>query len=73
MSFFFKDPKTCMSPWRGLALIVFVCSFVLVALLIGRRRYKSSLGQDRAGSRAVENVTDFNRINTTPSDNRLRF
>ncbi len=62
-----------MNPWRGLALIVCVCSVVLVVLLMGKRKYETSLVRDRAGGRAVENAPDFNRIDTTPFDNRFRF
>lgn len=42
MSFFFKDPKTCMNPWHGLAIIMAVCFFVMIVLLIGGKRYSSS-------------------------------
>lgn len=47
MSLFLKDPKTCMNPWRGLTIIVVVCSFVLIALLIGEKRHSLSVYQNQ--------------------------
>ncbi len=62
-----------MNPWYGLYIIVFVCGFVLVALLVGKKRYEFSPVPGRAGGSAVATPVGLNRINATPSDNRLRF
>ena len=41
MSLFYKDPKSCMNPWQGLAVIVAVCCFVMVTLSIARWKHLS--------------------------------
>ncbi len=73
MSLFLKDPKTCTNPWRGLAVIVLVCSVVTLVLLIGKRRYKLSLGQHRTNGSWVAAPRGLNKLQTSAFDNRLRF
>lgn len=63
MSLFFKDPKTCMNPWRGLWIVVFVCGMVILILLTGKVRYEASLGRKISGDGVV----------AVPADNKLRF
>ncbi len=73
MSLFFKDPKSCMSPWRGLCIIVIVCGFVMVSLLAVKRRHEASLAQDRAGGRAAPARTGVSGPGAVVSDNVLNF
>ena len=47
MGIFLKDPKTCMNPWQGLAVLVSVCCLVLLVLLIGHKRYKKTKAIDQ--------------------------
>ncbi len=73
MSLFYKDPKSCMSPWKGLFVIVIVCGFMMISLVAAKRKHDASLARNMAGGRAVPARTAPDRSSAVVSDNLLNF
>lgn len=62
-----------MNPWYGLWTVIGVCCMVIVVLFIGKFKYEASLGREITGDGVTSAPTGFNKPNTIPSDNKLRF